>query len=328
MLYLYGASGTTYFYIHLNNDRTPGTTTGAAAGRGRLRAGAEDRQRVRAGQLIAYVGDSGDANGIGPTSTSRCTPTAAGPSRRTCPEGAPAPLPRARPAAPTNGSLRIWGRSSAPRSTSTRSAIRIRVTTSAPERLDRQAGARRERLRPGRGRRPPGRLPADVRGRHAAGLRARRPRDGVDERVSGEPRRPGRSGSSASGMLLLRLRSRRSGAERPRRARAAELGVVRVPDRPDDRDSPCAGGDHVLRRSSRRCRRWRTREPGVGGRVADVLEARGGPALLRRRRVHRPDAGVVGLHRASSAGEWVETPTGIPKRRATATGRSSWPTWT
>ena len=35
MLYLYGASGTMYMYIHLNNDLTPGTTTPAAASRTR-----------------------------------------------------------------------------------------------------------------------------------------------------------------------------------------------------------------------------------------------------------------------------------------------------
>jgi hypothetical protein len=65
MLYLHGRSGTTYMYIHLNNDRTlrndnrGGCRNGIAYARG-LQA----NQRVRAGQLIAYVGDSGDADGI------------------------------------------------------------------------------------------------------------------------------------------------------------------------------------------------------------------------------------------------------------------------
>ncbi len=64
MLYLYGNSGTTYLYIHLNNDRTAGNDNsggcvqGIAFARG-LRSGA----RVRAGQAIGYVGDSGDADG-------------------------------------------------------------------------------------------------------------------------------------------------------------------------------------------------------------------------------------------------------------------------
>jgi murein DD-endopeptidase MepM/ murein hydrolase activator NlpD len=65
MLYLHGRSGTTYMYIHLNNDRTlrndnkGGCRNGIAYAPG-LRSG----QWVRPGELIAYVGDSGDANGI------------------------------------------------------------------------------------------------------------------------------------------------------------------------------------------------------------------------------------------------------------------------
>jgi hypothetical protein len=67
MLYLYGKSGTTYLYIHLNNDLTDrndnrgGCVNGVAFPRG-LRDGA----RVLAGQPIGFVGDSGDANGIHP----------------------------------------------------------------------------------------------------------------------------------------------------------------------------------------------------------------------------------------------------------------------
>jgi hypothetical protein len=65
MLYLYGRSGTTYMYVHLNNDRTMrndnrgGCRNGIAYAPGLARS-----QRVQAGQLIGYVGDSGDANGI------------------------------------------------------------------------------------------------------------------------------------------------------------------------------------------------------------------------------------------------------------------------
>ena len=67
MLYLHGASGTTYLYIHLNNDLTRANDNRGGCVQGvayapRLR----DGQRVRAGQLLGYVGDSGDANGISP----------------------------------------------------------------------------------------------------------------------------------------------------------------------------------------------------------------------------------------------------------------------
>ena len=65
MLYLYGRSGTTYMYIHLNNDRTLGNDNrGGCRNRIAYAPGLERRQWVRAGELIAYVGDSGDANGI------------------------------------------------------------------------------------------------------------------------------------------------------------------------------------------------------------------------------------------------------------------------
>jgi hypothetical protein len=66
MLYLYGASGTTYLYIHLNNDLTAKSEDSGGCKRGvAYAAGLKDGQRVRAGQLIAYVGDSGDAEGVG-----------------------------------------------------------------------------------------------------------------------------------------------------------------------------------------------------------------------------------------------------------------------
>jgi hypothetical protein len=67
MLYLYGASGTTYLYVHLNNDLTKdndnqGTCVPGIAYAPELKTGA----KVAAGQPIAYVGDSGDADGIHP----------------------------------------------------------------------------------------------------------------------------------------------------------------------------------------------------------------------------------------------------------------------
>ncbi len=65
MLYLHGRSGTTYMYIHLNNDRTLGNDNRGGCRNGIAYApGLTSNQRVRPGQLIAFVGDSGDANGI------------------------------------------------------------------------------------------------------------------------------------------------------------------------------------------------------------------------------------------------------------------------
>ena len=67
MLYLDGESGTEYLYIHLNNDLTSGNDNqgkcvpGVAYAKG-LKSGA----KVLAGEPIAYVGDSGDADGIHP----------------------------------------------------------------------------------------------------------------------------------------------------------------------------------------------------------------------------------------------------------------------
>jgi hypothetical protein len=65
MLYLYGASGTMYEYIHLNNDLTPGNDNRGKCVAGTAYApGLKDGAKVSAGQPIGFVGDSGDANGI------------------------------------------------------------------------------------------------------------------------------------------------------------------------------------------------------------------------------------------------------------------------
>jgi hypothetical protein len=61
MLYLHGRSGTTYMYIHLNND-----VTAKNDNRGRCHETAyavPDGATVAAGEQIAWNGDSGDANG-------------------------------------------------------------------------------------------------------------------------------------------------------------------------------------------------------------------------------------------------------------------------
>src|SRR5215218_7074007 len=67
MLYLYGDSGTTYLYIHLNNDLTTKNdnrgkcVSGTAYAKG-LKTGA----KVAAGAPIAFVGNSGDADSTAP----------------------------------------------------------------------------------------------------------------------------------------------------------------------------------------------------------------------------------------------------------------------
>jgi murein DD-endopeptidase MepM/ murein hydrolase activator NlpD len=67
MLYLYGQSGTSYRYIHLNNDLTArNDNRGSCVPGVAFAPGLRDGQEVRAGQLIGYVGDSGDADGLHP----------------------------------------------------------------------------------------------------------------------------------------------------------------------------------------------------------------------------------------------------------------------
>ena len=62
MLYLYGRSGTTYMYIHLNNDLTARNDNKGGCVKGVTYVVANGA-KVTAGQQIAWNGDSGDANG-------------------------------------------------------------------------------------------------------------------------------------------------------------------------------------------------------------------------------------------------------------------------
>jgi murein DD-endopeptidase MepM/ murein hydrolase activator NlpD len=67
MLYLHGESGTTYLYIHLNNDLGKGNDNRGDCVPGVAYApGLQSGDRVEAGEPVGFVGDSGDANGISP----------------------------------------------------------------------------------------------------------------------------------------------------------------------------------------------------------------------------------------------------------------------
>jgi hypothetical protein len=65
MLYLNGLSGTTYVYVHLNNDVTKeNDNTGRCIGGVAYAKGLKTGDAVDAGETIAFNGDSGDADGI------------------------------------------------------------------------------------------------------------------------------------------------------------------------------------------------------------------------------------------------------------------------
>lgn len=65
MISLEGDDGFTYSYVHLNND-TPGTDDGAGGPEHAYVAGIEEGVRVDRGQHIAWLGDSGNAENVGP----------------------------------------------------------------------------------------------------------------------------------------------------------------------------------------------------------------------------------------------------------------------
>jgi hypothetical protein len=62
MLYHYGRSGTTYLYIHLNNDLTPRNDNKGGCEKD-VAFAVPNGAKVTAGQQIAWNGDSGDASG-------------------------------------------------------------------------------------------------------------------------------------------------------------------------------------------------------------------------------------------------------------------------
>ena len=81
-LFLRGRSGTHYWYIHLNNDK-PGAPANDNQGGCKNGIswphGLRQNERVRAGQIVGFVGDSGDANGIQPHLHFEVHPNGGGP---------------------------------------------------------------------------------------------------------------------------------------------------------------------------------------------------------------------------------------------------------
>jgi hypothetical protein len=67
MLYLNGDSGTTYLYVHLNNDvGQTNDNLGRCVQGTAFAPGLKSGARVAAGEPIGFVGDSGDADGVEP----------------------------------------------------------------------------------------------------------------------------------------------------------------------------------------------------------------------------------------------------------------------
>jgi hypothetical protein len=67
MLYLHAKNGMTYVYIHLNNDLGPSNDNDGGCKNGVSYAkGLHNGDHVKRGELVGFVGDSGDANGIQP----------------------------------------------------------------------------------------------------------------------------------------------------------------------------------------------------------------------------------------------------------------------
>ncbi len=66
-LIVHGRSGTDYWYLHLNNDLGRSNDNRGSCRPGVSYArGLRNGQRVRRGELVGFVGDSGDANGVSP----------------------------------------------------------------------------------------------------------------------------------------------------------------------------------------------------------------------------------------------------------------------
>jgi hypothetical protein len=177
MLYLYGRSGTTYMYVHLNNDRTRRNDNRGGCRNGVAYApGLAKSQNVQAGQLIGYVGDSGDANGIAPHLHFELHPNggrAVSPFRRL--NAARHLLFPRPPSSLRDISLRVGGTVVLTRLNPER--IRIRVTRVRLSNGWMIAPARNVTLA----------LPTTAVVRHARGRRGRPAGDRVDERLHAQP---------------------------------------------------------------------------------------------------------------------------------------------
>jgi hypothetical protein len=129
MLYLYGDSGAKYLYVHLNNDLTAKNDNRGKCVPGVAFAnGLKSGQRVEVGQHIAYVGDSGDADGIQPHLHFERHPAGSGPTN---PFRWLNRLPRLLYAAPAGSQVTIALRATVV-STVLPDKLRIRVQTAKP----------------------------------------------------------------------------------------------------------------------------------------------------------------------------------------------------
>jgi hypothetical protein len=244
MLYLYGRSGTTYMYVHLNNDRTMrNDTRGNSTCRNGIAyaPGLRSGQRVTPGQLIGYVGDSGDANGIAAHLHFEVHPRkrAVSPYRHLR-RGRHLLYPRP-PASVETLWVKIRGRVVAKRLDVEPNLLRVRVG--------------RVRLSNGWSVRPARNVTLKVPSEAGALEWGRR-----DDGGRGHGRRAGhRLDDAGSGDVPLRVRAARPphgdagpssrrlvpcGQRGPELARRA-LRVRRAHDRAHDRDPPGAGTDHV-----------------------------------------------------------------------------------
>lgn len=129
MLYLHGDSGAKYLYVHLNNDLTmKNDNRGKCVPGVAFAKGLKSGQSVALGQHIAYVGDSGDADGIQPHLHFERHPGGRGPTN---PFSWLNKLPRLLYAAPAGSQVSVALRGTVV-STVLPDRLRLRVQTARP----------------------------------------------------------------------------------------------------------------------------------------------------------------------------------------------------